>query len=134
MDEPECTRLTAAVSPFLSLHLGTSRTSARAVLDQSPVRVSVTEPTSVQRFSGSKGEREEGSTAQCRAVIGRPAEDWDFPTNCRGMSMAWHGMSCYDEMRMMEGLFCVTDRRILRIKLSNLQQLFTEACQTLRRC
>jgi hypothetical protein len=61
------------------------------------------------------------------AVIGQPAEDWDFPTNCRGMA-------CHDEMRMMEGLFCVTGRRILRIKLSNLQQLFTERCQMLRRC
>jgi hypothetical protein len=51
------------------------------------------------------------------AVIGPSAEDWDFPTKPRGMA-------CHDEMRMMEGLFCVTDRRILRINLSNLQQLF----------
>jgi hypothetical protein len=67
------------LSPFLSLHLGTSRTSAGAVLDQSLVRISVTEPTSAQRFKGLLLREEGRKGLELIPVIGRPAEDWDFP-------------------------------------------------------
>jgi len=82
------------LSPFLSLHLGTSRTSAGAVLDQSLVRISVTEPTytsSAQRFKGLLL-REEGRKglewirdwAACRRLGFPPqsSEGWHVMTKC----------------------------------------------------
>jgi hypothetical protein len=77
------------LSPFLSLHLGTARTSARAVPDQSLVRTSVTEPTSAQRFKGRKG-----STAQCRdwAAWRRPGFPHKAQPSPEGW-MAWHVMT-----------------------------------------